>query len=129
MPKLNFLKKHSSLNEILSDKELAKLGDSYINFVYSVAKSKKDDKPTNVRVPGKILAEALKNAGLRQYLPSRISRHDQGDAVESLIIYSWLNGTVSLEECISILEENAETPVKAFTNLINMMSKRLEVDK
>ena len=129
IPKLDSIKKHGSLNEILSDKGLAKLGDSYVNFVYSLAKSKKKNELTNERVPSKVLAEALKKAGLRGYLPSRISRHDQGDAVEALIIYGWLHGIVPLEECVSILEKDADVPVEAFTNLICAMNKRLEVIK
>ena len=127
MLRLNFVKKYNSLNEIFSDKGLAKLGDLYINFVYSLAKSKKNNIPTNERVTGKNLAEALKKAGLRSHLPSRMSRHDQGDAVESLIMYSWINEIVSIEECISILEKNTENPVEAFTTLINVVKKRLEV--
>ena len=127
MSKLDFMKRHDSLSEILSDKGLAKLGDSYINFVYSLAQSKKKDEPTNERVSSRILAEALKKAGLRAYLPSRMNRHDQGDAVEALIIYSWLHGIVTLEECVNILEKNSETPVEAFKNLIDEMSRRLDV--
>jgi hypothetical protein len=127
--KLDLIKKYSYLNEILSDKGLAKLGDSYVNFVYSLAKSKKKNELTNERVPSKVLAEALKKAGLREYLPSRTSRHDQGDAVEALIIYGWLYGIVPFEECVSILEKDADAPVEAFTNLILTMNKRLEVIK
>jgi len=129
MSRPDFMRKHDSLNEIFSDKELAKLGDSFINFVYSLAKSKKNDETTNERVPGRILAEALRKAGLREYLPSRMSRHDQGDAVESLIIYGWLHGIASLDECVKILEKKAETPVEAFTDLIDEISKRLDVIK
>ena len=127
--KLGFIREYTSLTEILSDKGLAKLGDSFINFIYSLAKSRKKEKLTNERVPSKILAEALKKAGLREHLPSRTSRHDQGDAVESLIIYGWLHGIVTLEECVNTLENNAETPVKAFLDLINILNKRLDVIK
>jgi len=123
------MKKYSSLDEILSDRQLAKLGDAFINFVYSLAKSRKKDEPLNERVPSRTLAEALKKTGLRTYLPSRMNRHDQGDAIESLIVYSWLHGIVSLEECVSILEKDAETPVEAFTNLIDTINKRLDVVK
>jgi len=127
IPKIESVKKYGSLDEILSDKGLAKLGDSYVNFIYSLAKSKKRNELTNERVPSNVLAEALKKGGLRGYLPSRTSRHDQGDAIESLIIYGWLHGTISFEECVSILEKDADIPVEAFTNLINVIIKRLEV--
>ena len=129
MQRLSFLKRHDSLSGILLDKELAKLGDSYVNFVYSLAKSIKKDELTNTRVPSRVLAEALKKANLREYLPSRINRHDQGDAAEALIIYAWLQGIVPFEECVNILAERADEPVEAFTKLIEVVRKRLEVMK
>lgn len=127
MQRLNFVKKRDSLGEVLQDKALAKLGDSYVNFVYSLAKSIKEDELTNERVPSRILAEALKKAGLRECLPSRISRHDQGDAAEALIVYAWLQGVVPLEECVNILIEKADDPTEAFTKLIQAVRNRLEV--
>lgn len=125
--KINFARKHTSLSEILLDKELAKLGDAFVNFIFSLAVSNKRATPTNIRVPSNILAEALKKAGCRKHLPSRTDRHRQGDAVEALIIYSWLEGILSLEECVTILQQKADSPVEAFTNLITTIINRLDV--
>jgi hypothetical protein len=105
---------------------LSKLGDAYINFVYSLAKSKKKKEPSNERVSSEILSNALKRAGLRKYLPSRFSRHEQGDAVEALLIYTWLKEIIPIEECVNILTEKADSPIDAFTDLINLAKKRLE---
>jgi hypothetical protein len=109
---------------ILVDSELAKLGDAFINFAYSLAASVQKGKPVNARVPGRVMAEALKQSGLRKYLPNRVSRHDQGDAVEALIVYTWLHDIMSLEECVAELSARADT-VEAFTGLLKECTKRL----
>lgn len=120
---------HRSLTEIMQNKGLAALGDTYVNFVYSLALSEKNAEPTGVRVKGQILAEALKKAELRKHLPSRVNRHTQGDAAEALIVYAWLHEIVSLEECVKIIEKNIETPTEAFTILLEEIERRLDVIK
>lgn len=122
--KSNFTRKHTSLPEILLDKGLAKVGDSFVNFVFSLAVSNKKATPTNIRVPSSIMSEALRKTGYRKYLPRRVDRHGQGDAVEALIFYSWLEGILSLEECVSILQQEADIPVEAFANLITIIIER-----
>lgn len=121
-----FLKDHVSLTELFLDKELAKLGDSFVNFIFSLAVSNKNGMATNVRVKGIVLAQALKKKGYRKYLPSRIDRHKQADAVEALIIYSWLKEKISIEECVTILQQKAESPSEAFTDLITAIINRLD---
>jgi hypothetical protein len=122
--KLPYSHEKKGLMSILADSELAKLGDAYINFVYSLAVSMQKGKPANVRVPGRVMAEALKQSGLRKYLPNRVSRHDQGDAVEALIVYTWLQDIMSLEECVVVLSARADS-VEAFTGLLKECAKRL----
>lgn len=117
-----------NLREILLDGKLAGLGDTYVNFIYSLASSLRAKQPVGVKASGKILAEALKRAGLRELLPSRLDRHGQGDSVEALILYSWLSDIISTDECVSILEKHVEDPVKAFTELLLEVKKRLRYD-
>lgn len=62
------LKSYSSIEEILLDKDLAGLGDSYVNFVYSLAMSKKCGRPTGAKVNNRILATAVDASGLRKFL-------------------------------------------------------------
>jgi len=116
-----------NLREILLDKNLAGLGDAYVNFIYSLAGSEKIGKPLGLKAQGKTLAEAIKRAGLRDFLPSRVDRHDQGDAAEALILYVWLCGKITIDECVDILENNLNDPVKAFTELLIEAKKRLGV--
>ena len=127
--KIDFDHRHTSLKDVLLDKSLAKIGDAFVNFVFSLAVSNKQASPTNVRVSSDILSEALKRTGHRKQLPSRSDRHQQGDAVEALIIYSWLEVGISLEECVAILQQKADIPVDAFTDLITTIIGRLDLKR
>lgn len=118
------LKRYTNLQEILLDKDLAKLGDAYVNFVFSLALSQRLQRPMGARVNNQVLARAIKSAGLRGVLPRRIDRHAQGNAAEALIVYAWLQKTLSLEDCLKVLREN-EDPSEAFAKLLQKIGKRL----
>lgn len=118
------LKKYKNLREVLLDKDLAGLGDMYVNFVYSLALSQKLRKPAGAKVNNRILAEAVKKSGLRKMLPRRVDRHAQGDAAEALIVYAWLQGIVGFEDCLKILSRSDE-PIEALTQLLQEIGKRL----
>lgn len=112
-----FIKNHENLSEILMDQKLAKLGDAYVNFLYSLALSKMNGEATGIKVKGRLLADAFKKADLRKFLPSRVDRHKQADAAEALIVYPWIKGSMTLEEGLEILEQT-EDSVEAFCNLL-----------
>jgi hypothetical protein len=102
---------------VLADRDLASLGDAYINFAYSLALSNKTGRPQGVKVKGSVLAQALRNAGLREYLPSRMTKHALADAAEALIVYAWLKRAITLEETVRIMTEIQE-PVEGLTQLL-----------
>lgn len=106
------------------DRRLASLGDSYINLAYSLALSNRIGKPSGAKVKGTVLAEALRKAGLREYLPSRMTRHMLADAAEAFIVYAWLNTGVTLEESVAILEK-VEDPVEGLSNLLIAIKNRI----
>lgn len=112
-----FIKTYRNLTEVLTDHKLASLGDTYINFAYSLALSNRRGQPLGAKVKGSVLAEALKRAALREHLPSRMTRHVLADAAEALIVYAWLQNYVTLEESVAILEK-AEDPVEGFSRLL-----------
>jgi hypothetical protein len=120
-----FIKKHENLNEVLMNQKLAKLGDAYVNFLYSLAVSKKIGEPTGIKVKGLLLAEAFKKTGLRKFLPSRVDRHKQADAAEALIVYAWIIGRMTMEEGLRILEQT-EDNVEAFSSLLRTAKKKIE---
>ena len=121
-----FISRHKDLHEVLVDQKLAALGDAYVNFVYSVALSKRKGEPTGAKVDNRLLAEALKKAGLRRLLPSRIDRHKQADAAEALIVYAWVRGSMTMEEGVSILEQGEDT-VEAFCSFLLTAKKKLDL--
>jgi len=121
-----FIPQHKNLSEILMDQKLAKLGDAYVNFLYSIALSKKKGEPTGTKVQGRLLADAFKKAGLRKFLPSRIDRHKQADAAEALIVYPWLLGSMTMEESLEILQQNEDT-IEAFSVILLAAKNKTEL--
>jgi len=57
-------------------------------------------------VKGTPLAEAVRKAGLRKLLPSRIDKHVLSDAAEALLVYAWLTKALTLNECVGALEKS-----------------------
>ena len=121
-----FISEYKSLGEVLTDQKLAALGDAYVNFVYSVALSKRKGEPTGAKVDSRLLAVALRKAGLRSLLPSRIDRHKQADAAEALIVYAWVRGVMTIEEGVSILEQR-EDMVEAFCSFLLTARRKLDL--
>ena len=101
-----FLKSYDNLSQVLTDKQLAALGDAYINFVYSLALSGRRKTPCGKKVKGTPLAEAIRKVELRRMLPSRIDKHVLSDAAEALLVFAWLNDFITLEESVEALEKN-----------------------
>ncbi len=112
------------LEEVLTDHGLASLGDSYINFVYSLALSNRRMKPEGTKAKGSILAEALRRAGLREHLPSRMSRHALADGAEALIVYAWLKNFLTTFDCVSILGKSDDS-VDCLTRLLVAAKERI----
>lgn len=118
------LKRYKNLQEVVLDKDLARLGDMYVNFVHSIALSQKLQRPTGSKVNNRTLAEATKKSGMRKILPRRIDRHTQGNAAEALIVYAWLQEVMNFEDCLKILR-GGDDPTEAFTRLLQEIGKRL----
>jgi hypothetical protein len=121
-----FPKPYENLTQILTDHKLAQLGDAYTNLIYSLAISKRNREPTGAKVKGSILATAIKKAGLRNYLPSRMTRHMMADAAEALIVYAWLNNHVTLEESITTLEKTNDS-IEGFSQLLTKIKNKTKL--
>jgi hypothetical protein len=120
------LKKYDSLEQLLIDKNLAALGDSYVNFVYSLAISQKLRRPMGAKVDNQTLAEAVVKSGLRKFLPHRVDCHDRGNAAEALLVFAWLNDLLKFGDCTDALNREND-PSIAFSNLIKTVLKKLGV--
>ena len=123
-----FLKSYDSLSQVLVDRQLSSLGDAYVNIVYSLALSKRKRRPCGAKVKGTILAEALRKAGLRILLPSRIDKHVISDAAEAIVVYSWLHDLLTLEESVQTVAE-ADTPENGLTQLIQKAKEKIRLSK
>ena len=129
MPKrsllLPFLKKYDNLSQVMTDHKLASLGDAYVNFVCSIASSKRKREPSSAKVKGKMLGEALKRAGLRGCLPSRMNQHAFADAAEALIVYAWLCDYVTLEDSVTMLGKTDDL-IKGLTELLTTIKGKVK---
>ena len=117
---------YKSLTDVLTDRKLASLGDAYVNFIHSLALSNKTGKPSGSKVKGHVLAEALKKAGLRKHLPSRMTQHTLADAAESLVVYGWLTNALTLDEAATLLEK-ADDAVEGFSQLLIKTKNRVSL--
>jgi hypothetical protein len=130
MPKrrklFEFAPDYKVLHEVLSDHELATLGDAYVNFLYSLYLSVKSGKPTGEKADNRTLSKALVHSGLRKQIASRVDRHKQADAAEALLVFAWLQGTMTITECVEILLKH-ESPVKALSALLLYANKKLNL--
>jgi hypothetical protein len=121
------LKTYSSLEELLLDKDLAALGDAYVNFVYSLGMSQKLGRPTGAKVNNQVLATAVEKSGLRKFLPHRVDRHARANAAEALLVFAWLQDIHEFEDCIKTLTKEQDL-TQAFATLLHGVLDRLGVD-
>lgn len=111
------------LREIVLDKGLAALGDALVNFAYSLALSLLEGRPTGGRLDNRLLSEAFRNAGLREELPRRMSRHDLADAAEALLAYGWLTDMVSFWDLVEALRR--PDMVAGLSALLSSLAEKL----
>jgi hypothetical protein len=112
------------MSEVMLDHRLASLGDSFVNLVYSLAISNETREPRGIKVKGSILAEAVRKAGLRGELPSRMSSHALADAAEALLIYAWLSDCISLRESVETVMKSND-PVEGLAKLLATAKTRI----
>lgn len=121
-----FTPTYKTLEKILTDRNLATLGDAYTNLIYSLHLSIKTGKPTGAKASSQVLSKALKQAGLRDLMSSRLDRHSQADAAEALLVYAWLQGQATITESVNILS-NHEKATDAFSSLLTDTKKKLNL--
>lgn len=121
------LKSYDSLTELLLDKDLASLGDAYVNFVYSLAISHKRGHPVGAKVNNQVLADAVEKSGLRKFLPHRVDRHTRGNAAEALLVFAWLQDIHEFEDCIETLSREGSS-AQGFATLLHDALEKLGVE-
>ena len=120
------MQENRNLSVILADTGLARLGDSLLNFAFSVALTEKLGHPTGTKVSDKTLAEAAVKAGLRKHLPRRIGRGEVANSIEALLGFIWLEKMITLEEILGCLRTDTVSPAQNFAELAVLALARLQ---
>ncbi|KXB05240.1 hypothetical protein AKJ50_01460 [candidate division MSBL1 archaeon SCGC-AAA382A13] len=138
---LDSLSHYSDLEKAILDENLAKLGDSLVNVIYSLARSIAKGEADGAKVPNKILSDSLSEAGLRELAPTRMSMHELGDVSEAIIAFAWVQGKIEIKEAADILSdslsnvdfENRNEVMKmsceGFKDLLLTVSERIDFEK
>ncbi len=133
-------KKYNSLEDIVNDKSLAKIGDLFINLLYSTAKSKILGLPFHQRVWDDCMAEAMKNSNLSQHVSRKKDKGKLADACEALVLYAWLTDLITINEIISTLVidgtnfnhsnlvREKEFCINSFTRLLDLIKTRIKFE-
>lgn len=114
-----------TLRQVIRNKQLASLGDAFVNFVYSLALTEANGKPQSVKVSDRILADAFKLAGLRKYLGTRISKKDLANASESLLVDAYQKKLITIEESVRILSEDPDGLQAGLSQLMKLSAERI----
>ena len=130
-----FLNVEASINDFISHKGNAKLGDALVNFLYSLAKSIATNHTTGIKVSDYVLAQAYKNSKWHEN-KNVVIKGDKGriaDAIEGLILYFWAVKKLSLTALVEPLSKTLkfkdlshprlerEAAVQAFQELLNIL--------
>jgi hypothetical protein len=114
--------------------ELSSPGDSFVNFIYSLALSNTFRRPMGRKASNDILSEALLRAGLRERLGSRVTRHEMADYLEGFLFFAWAKDRITLRECVAVLTQGLrrkreagirEASITAFEGLLSHLDGRL----
>ena len=120
-----------------SMEELSSPGDPFVNLIYSLAVSNASRRPIGRKASNRALSEALVKSGLRGRLGRRVTRHQMADYAEGLLLYAWVEGWITLQECVILLSrgikdsidrglELEDASVAAFTDLLRCVGEREE---
>lgn len=118
------MSKEDAIRQVLQNRQLASLGDAYVNFVYSLALTKVSGRPEGVKVSDRILAEAFRLAGLRECLGTRVTRKDLANACESLLVDAYLRDLLTIEESILILTRHPDGVTSGLVDLLKVAADR-----
>jgi len=115
-----------TLRRVVRDRQLASLGDAFVNFIYSLALTKINGSPQATKVSDRILSDAFRLAGLREYLGTRLSKKDLANAAESLLVEAYRKQLISIDESVSILTQNPDGPNGGLSSLLKLAAERVD---
>ncbi len=104
--------RHESLESIMNDKGLAKVGDNLVNFVYSLAKSVVLGQTTGEKVRDSVLARAIRATNVYNHISRRTDAGRAADAYEAIMAYLWMSGKFTIQEAVKSLTETLHIDTK-----------------
>lgn len=113
------------LRRIMRDRQLASLGDAYVNFVYSLALTNVKGSPQGTKVSDRVLAEAFKQAGLRDRLGTRVAKGDLANASESILAEAYRRKLLTIEESVQVISHHPEDLTLGISELLTLATDRL----
>ena len=114
-----------SIRQVMRDKQLASLGDAYVNFIYSLVLSDLSGHPQGTKVSDRVLAQAFRQAGLRDQLGSRVAKKDLANASESLLAAAYRRKHLTIEESVRVISQHPEDPTTGLSELLKLAAERL----
>jgi hypothetical protein len=106
------LVQHSSLEMIMNDKGLAKIGDNLVNFSYSLAKSLVLGEATGEKVRDSVLARALRATPIYQKMGRRTDAGRAADGYEAIMAYLWLTEQATINDIVNSLTSTLHIDAK-----------------
>ena len=94
---------HETVEEIMNDKGLAKIGDGLVNLCYSLAKSQVIGYATGDKVRDSVLARAIRATDVYRHISRRTDSGRAADAYEAIIAYLWMKGLITVQGMVNIL--------------------------
>ena len=94
---------HETVEEIMNDKGLAKIGDGLVNLCYSLAKSQVIGYATGDKVRDSVLARAIRATDVYRHISRRTDSGRAADAYEAIIAYLWMKGSITVQGMVNIL--------------------------
>lgn len=94
---------HRSVEEIVNDKGLAKVGDGIVNLCYSLAKSQVLGHATGDKVRDSVLARAIRSTEVYSHISRRTDSGRAADSYEAIVAYLWMKGLVTIQEIVDNL--------------------------
>jgi hypothetical protein len=96
---------HESVEEIMNDKGLAKVGDGIVNLCYSLAKSRVLGHATGDKVKDSVLARAIRATEVYRHISRRTDSGRAADAYEAIMAYLWMTGKITVQETVDTLAQ------------------------
>jgi len=99
---------HKTIENIMHDKGLAKVGDGLVNFCYSLAKSLVLGYATGEKVRDSVLARAIRATSVYSHMNRRADAGRAGDAYEAIMAYLWMTEKISISDMVDSISKSLD---------------------